>query len=219
MGHRLYTICSLWLAGYLLVVSFSVSASTWQQETQKYGITVFSRAVTGSSIREVRAELELDTNLKKLIAFLQDPSRNSDWVPYSGGATVLDQPTPNRTIVHFRLQSQWPFKPRDAVAAFTLVQDPQTKTVTIEIESLPDFIKVEKGTVRLRTYEGFWRLTPVTRQKIKVLYQNRVDPEGLIPAWMSNRFAIQTTLDALHNLKQLLPGYEADVSKLDFIKE
>lgn len=189
----------------------------WQTELEKHGISISSQ-IFESGIKTLRATAITTSSLRKLVRFLQDETINTKWVPYSGGARILDRTSAFSTIVHFKMNGQWPFKSRDAVAAFTLSQDETTHTVQILIESRPDFIPRVKDHVRLETYYGYWLLHP-TGKEVHIEYVNTVDPGGLIPSWLSNQVAITTTFEAMHNLLKQLPNYTNQLPALDFIQE
>lgn len=205
------------LSGLASTVATSELNNQWQPELEKHGISISSQMYS-KGIKTLKATAVTRSSLRKLVRFLQDETINTDWVPYSGGARILDRTSPFSTIVHFKINAQWPFKPRDAVAAFTLHQDETTREVSILIESLPDFIPLEKDFVRLETYHGYWVLRPIGKE-VYIEYVNTVDPGGFIPAWLSNQLAITTTFEAMHNLLTQLPDYTKQQPALEFIHE
>ena len=217
--------CSFIVLVALLLLSMSWSGTShaqdhaWEMQKENAHTRVFSRAVKGSPLREIKGTTQVDTGLKQLITFLQDPDINEEWVPYSGGAAILEQAPSLQTHVHFVMNASWPFQKRDAVALFTLFQ-PEENKVRISIDSKPHKLPPIKGVVRILEYRGYWLLTAVSSKKTEVEYQNYVEPGGNVPAWLANSVAVKTTFQALENLREQAPRYNKPVAPhLNFIKD
>lgn len=206
-----------------LVCSFCACASagenSWIEKKAASDITVHVREADNSPFHVIQGKTVVAANLATLVSFLQDEDINTQWVPYSGGAKLLDQVSPMRSIVHFQVKASWPFKSRDAIAAFEISQNPETKVLTISMENLPGYIPKQKNVVRMPSYGGYWKLTPIDSQMTEVVYQNHIDPGGNIPGWIANSFAVKTTWQALSNLKEQIAGYQNIAERLAFIKE
>lgn len=197
------------------------SGSAWQLISDKDGISVYQQNVKDSDFHAFKGTVTLNSGLRKTVAFLQDENRNTQWVPYSGGVTLLDRPEPRQSIVHFVLEGRWPFADRDAITLFEIEQQ-QDLTLTITMTNLPDYLPEKPDRIRMQTYEGFWRLTPIDANTTQVVYQSHVDPGGSVPAWLANRMALETTRDALQNLRNQIVDYqnpEAVNGRLRFIRE
>lgn len=205
-----------------LGILFCVSAATqvradWQLEKENSGIQIHSRSVKGSIAREVRALTTLNADVIRVANFLQDPTTHSRWVPHSQSVSIFERPAPGVTLVHFVMQASWPFQSRDAVAKFELVQTPAS-VIFIRFDSQPERLPSLDNTVRLQTYSGCWRLTPVSRQSTHLEYRSHIEAGGRIPAWVANGVAIRTTFTAMKNLQQHVPAYEVPAdTPLDFL--
>lgn len=191
------------LVGLLVVPQ---AYADWQLEKDEGGIQIHSRAVKGSKAREVSALSTLNADVIRVVNFLQDPATNARWVPNSKSVSIFERPSQGVTLVHFVMQAGWPFQARDAVARFELVQAPNS-TVWIRFESQPERLPPFANTVRLRTYSGCWRLTPLSSQSTHLEYRSHIEAGGRIPAWMANAVAIRSTFTALQDLQQQVPGY------------
>lgn len=191
----------------------------WQLEKDEGGIQIHSRAVKGSKAREVRALSTLNADVIRVVNFLQDPATNARWVPNSKSVSIFERQAQGVTLVHFVMQAGWPFQARDAVARFELVQAPDS-TVWIRFESQPERLPPLANTVRLRTYSGCWRLTPLSPQSTHLEYRSHIEAGGRIPAWMANAVAIRSTFTALQNLQQQVPDYVIPAnSPLGFLRD
>ncbi|OUR89593.1 hypothetical protein A9Q81_21360 [Gammaproteobacteria bacterium 42_54_T18] len=203
----------------LLFTSAITYANDWVLETSNDDVNVYSRKWPGDAFREIRGVTTVKASMRQLVSFLQDENINTQWVPYSGGAKVLGRPDQYRTYVHFKMNTKWPFKNRDTVALFTLSQNEHNKNVTIQLESAPDKINMLKGRIRIKEFSGFWELTPLDNTQIHISYQTHLNPEGFLPAWMSNRVAYNSTLVSLSNLKKQIVNYNHAPDRFLFIQE
>lgn len=187
--------------GYCLFAVLHAHAD-WVAHSEQDGIRIWVRDADESRVQRVRAITSLNHTMPTVVAVLEDPALNPRWVPNSAGATLLDQPQPGASLVHFRLQGHWPVQPRDAVALFKKSRT-EPGQVTITFTNAADQYPPMADHIRLEAYRGFWQLTE-TADGTHILYESLVDPGGNIPVWLVNRVAISSTRTALRNLRSLL---------------
>lgn len=164
----------------------------------------------------VRTETVIAAPLTKLLPLLQDAEQQHQWLPYTHRVTILSKPQPKETLVHFQTQSQWPFKPRDALTLFR-VNQPQADIVTIEMLNRPQQRKEEPGYIRLQQAEGSWQLTALPNCKTHVRYQSGSRWGGAIPQWLVNKMNRTLAVEALSNLRQWAPQHYGDYQKYDYL--
>lgn len=199
---RLYRLvvgltCALWI---------SAVQAEWKTERQGRDLVVQSRAVPGASTREVRAIVELNADVIAVAHFLQDPATNPRWVPNSQTVSIIERPAQGVSLAHFVMGASWPFQPRDAVARFELIQSANA-VVWIRFDSQPQRLPAAKGVVRLQTYSGCWRLTPLAPLRTHIDYRSHIEAGGQIPAWVAHSVAVRSTYKAMKNLQRQVPGY------------
>ena len=211
--------CILILTSILLLSPLVTHANEWVLEASNNDVSVYSRSWPSDAFREIKGETTVIASMRQLVSFLQDENINTRWVPYSGGAKILERPDQHQTYVHFKMNARWPFKNRDTVALFTLSQNDSDKSVTIQLESAPNRINMVEGRIRIREFSGFWELTPIDNAQIHIVYQTHLNPEGYLPAWMSNRVAYNSTLISLYNLKKQIVNYNHVSDHFFFIQE
>ncbi len=206
----------------LLLISLIVQvahANDWVLKTSNNDVNVYSRNWPSDAFQEIKGVTTVTASMRQLISFLQDENINTQWVPYSGGAKILERPDKYKTYAHFKMNANWPFKDRDTVALFTLSQNAVNKSVTITLESAPDKISMLEGRIRIKEFSGFWELTPLDDTQIHITYQTHLNPGGYLPAWMSNRVAYNSTLISLSNLKNQIVNYNNVSNHFLFIQE
>ncbi len=216
-------LTSILLLSSVLLLSSIVTqvthANDWVLEARNNDVNVYSRGWPNDAFREIKGETTVTASMRQLVSFLQDESINTQWVPYSGGAKILERPDQYQTYVHFKMNAKWPFKDRDTVALFTLSQNKNNKNVTIQLESKPERINMLEDRIRIKEFSGFWELIPLNEAQIHITYQTHLDPGGYLPAWMSNRVAYKSTLTSLSNLKKQIVNYNNVSNHFSFIQE
>ena len=201
------------------VITQVTHANDWVLETSNSEVNVYSRNWPSDAFREIKGVTTVTASMRKLVSFLQDETINTQWVPYSGGAKILERPDQYRAYAHFKMNAKWPFKDRDTVALFTLSQDEHNNSVTIQLKSTPDKINMLEDRIRIKEFSGFWELTPLDKNQIHITYQTHLNPGGYLPAWMSNRVAYNSTLISLSNLKKQIVNYDNESDYFLFIQE
>lgn len=194
---------------FFTATTTATAQAGWQEETHSQHVQVYSRAVAGSGVRELKSIVTVDADARKVAIFLQDADSNPRWVPHSQRVRVLAHEGLDVTWVHFLSDASWPFLARDAVARFELRQAPSS-VIWIRFSSEPERLPGLKDTVRLRQYSGCWMLLPVAADKTRIEYLSHIEAGGRIPDWLANRVSVDATLQALENLWRQVPGYTAD---------
>lgn len=191
--------------------------SSWTFLTEKEGIRVYSRPVTGSKIKALRVECTLNTTLSALVALLLDVPGTTRWVSHTKSCTMLRRVSDAELYYYSEVSLPWPLQNRDFVAHVKVSQDPSTGVVTINAPAVPGMVAPKKGIVRVPRSAGLWTLTPMGRQ-VKVVYTLQVDPGGALPAWAVNALSSQGPVESFTNMKRMLqqPVYKNAV--LGFIR-
>ncbi|MDL5045702.1 START domain-containing protein [Oscillatoria amoena NRMC-F 0135] len=149
-------------------------------------IFVYACKVSDSKVKAIRANFILPTTLSVLAGHLLDVASYTQWQYSVIETEVLKQENENEVIYRAVVKAPWPVSNRELVVRLTISQDAETKVMTFTIISIPDYIPVREGVVRVPRSEGLWTITPVEKNKLKIDYQFIVDPGGSIPAWLLN---------------------------------
>lgn len=192
--------------------------SGWKFLTEKEGIKVYSKPVTGSKVKALRVECVLDARLSSLVTLLLDIPATTQWVYHTKSCTLLKQVAPSELYYYSEVSLPWPLDNRDFVAHVKVSQDKTTKVVTVNAPAIPGWVGTKKGIVRVNQSLGFWLITPLGNNRIKVEYTLQVDPGGVIPAWAVNLLSSQGPIESFQKMRLLLqrPVYRNAV--LDFIQ-
>jgi len=218
---------STWLLAVLLSSLFTLSGLThaayaqqdWTLKEDKEGISVYTRNFPDSKFKAIRVRCELAATLSQFVALILDVDAGTQWVYSTKSAVLLKMVSPSELYYYSEIEIPWPLTNRDFIAHLKVTQDPATRVVTIYGPTVPGYLPVKKGIVRVARSEGLWVITPLAANRIKVEYTLKTDPGGSIPPWMVNLFATKGPLESFRNLKiQLIKPQYAD-AHLAFIKD
>jgi hypothetical protein len=195
------------LVGLAAASSVPRPALAWQLVHAGESLRVEQREYPGSPLLEVRGVLRLRTTLNAVMALLRDADFNDHWVYRSGGARILLQEGYARAYVYGVVDAPWPMQDRDTVVRFDYQQDPVTRVVLITISNAPDYLPAVDGLVRVPEFGGFWQLEPEAAGWVRVTYQVRGHPGGMIPVWLANRAAARSVQQTLRNMPGAVRRY------------
>ena len=198
-------ILSFSLAGIL----FNTSAqSNWELKTDEDGIKIYTSIVPESKIKAVKVECEFKATASQMVAVLLDVNSGPDWLYHTKSSRLIKQVSPSELYYYSEVKLPWPAENRDFVAHLKVTQNPATKLVTMDGPSVPGFVPLKQGIVRINNSKGKWLISPLPNGKIKVEYTLHVDPGGALPAWLVNTFATQGPLEIFKKLKLQLQKTE-----------
>lgn len=181
----------------------------WNPSKSGHGVKVYTRAVPGSSIKEIKAELELDCSLNTAVACLTDIPSYPLWIYQMTEARVIKQINNTEFQVYQRVKTPWPLDDRDVCGHYALKQDPNTMEVSLLTHSVPKILPAVAGVVRVQKNKTTWIIKPIGKHKNKCEYSLLLDPAGEVPAWIINLFISEGPYSSLVKLKQRvhLPKY------------
>ncbi len=215
MARSIFFIISLLFCCNLQVAR---AQTDWKFVTEKEGIKVYSRSVTGSKVKALKVECTLNTSLSALVTLLLDVPATTQWVYHTKSCVLLKQVSPAELFYYSEVNLPWPLENRDFVAHVKVSQDKTSRVVTVNAPAIPGWVAPKKGIVRVNQSLGFWTITPLNQAQVKVAYSLQVDPGGVIPAWAVNLLSSQGPIESFIKMRQhlQLPRYRNAV--LDFIQ-
>ena len=208
----------------LLLTSFNFIAyaenSAWEleKEDEDIGLKIYTREISGSSLREFKGEMIARTNLTTLAALLLDSNAAPEWMHHCEKFEVIDQITPQHAIFYSVNTAPWPVSDRDAVLSSTMMQDPDTLTLRITVDAITEHLPVNDDYIRITRMSGFWAFTPLADGKVKIVYQVHAEPGGSLPAWLANSVVVDTPYNTMSNMLDMLKlekYQQADIPIID----
>jgi len=213
--HRLSALILL-----LLAAPFAQAADEgWRLEKDQGGIQIYTRAVEGYKIREIRGVVRVQAPLTAVAAMLSDPAISPQISETVSQAKILQRQGAQRAQVYQVLDMPWPLDDRDIVVQREIRQDPKTYAVVIADSATPEAAPAEKGRVRVQKSRTQWTLTPQADGTVETEMRALTDPNGPIPASVINSMSVGVPFKSLDKLRTLAQQPKYRQGKLDFIKE
>lgn len=181
----------------------SLFSQTWEQVLSKDAITIWTRKVSWSEYKEFKGETTINANLNTILSVFDDLTTYTKWVHNCIEATQIKRESSSRGTRYIAIKSPWPVSDRDVVFEYTVSQNRTTKVVNLKLIAVKGVVP-DKGRVRMTYMISNYELTPLNKNKTKVIYQSHNDPAGSVPTAIINKTLTETPYNTLHKLKQVI---------------
>jgi hypothetical protein len=195
-------IIYLILTGLLFLDSNEYQDRNWKLRKEEDGIIIYTRSVPGSSFDEFKAIVSIsNTSLAEVLDIILDANRYPGLIADCSEAKILMQKGKYYDIHYLRIRAPWPIKDRDAIYESTTIILNEGKLAHISLLPMGNYLEEKKNLIRMHNGVGYWELEEVEKKSVKITYQFQGNPEGLIPAWLSNSIIVANPFKTLQNLK------------------
>lgn len=194
-----------WLTAFFLPLTL-FAAGNWEQTEAdpENDILVYTRSVEYSPIKEYKGKTTVTASLDALVYLMADVESFSRWMHNVECSRTLERISDTERIIYVAQGVPWPMSNRDLVLHSKLRVDPDTRKVTIDVEARPDAYPEQEGYFRIRMMTSTWQFTPQENGKVEVVYTTHVDPGGNIPHQLVNAHTLDTPLNSLRGLREMI---------------
>jgi len=207
----------LFLPLFILFNSSSVDPKGWDLRKNENGIAVYTRYTTNSNIKEIWVIDTVKSSMSAVVALLLDTKNYPRWVYKCKECKTLKSISDREEYDYELTNIPWPFHDREVITDSKISQDSLTKIVTVNSIAAPDFMPDTGAAVRIRQFHSVYKLTKLTKGKIKVDYTLWGNPGGNIPTWLINASIVIGPYNSTVEINKLLPLYQS--ATFPFIKE
>ncbi len=213
---RYFLICI-----FFFFLLFFLFAGNWEknEEDPEDNIVIYTREVDDSPLREFWGETIVETSLGALVALCRDADAFPEWMHNVDHAEHLEVLNDIEFVTYTIQSTPWPASDRDMVSYARIDQEPDTKRVTIQVEARPDYYPEQDEYVRIPRMTGMWEFRPIGEGRIKVVYQALVDPGGWIPDGFADAYAVNTPLETLRGLREMIDKPQYRDAQVEGIQE
>jgi hypothetical protein len=203
----------------LLFITLSSFQNTYNWQLKKFenGISIYTRTPENSKYKELKAVYQIKSSLSSIIAVLNDFESFPKWVYRCEKSIALKKDSDNHIIRYQTVVAPWPVDNRDMVLEVNSFQDKKTKIVYQKVNSIPDYISLVKGHVRVREFRALWTLIPLKNGFVEVNYELLVNPGGNIPAWLVNLALVDGPFDTSVKMREMLMNEKYQKTNYSFI--
>jgi hypothetical protein len=160
----------------------------WTLSSESSGITLYSRARPGSSLKEFKAVGEIDASAHAVHNVIDDVEAYPSFMPFTAECRLIKREA-DSIIIYQRLSPKI-CRDRDYTLRIreTSSVGPNGVVYLNRWELANEFGPTEKkGVVRVKLCEGGWLLEPEDPTKTRATYTVYTDPGGAMPAFIDNR--------------------------------
>lgn len=176
------------------------------------GIKVFTRAKSGSAVREVQAMGEIQASPERVYKVIADLENYKDFMPYTKESKVLERQ--GKTTFFYSYITPPIVANRDYTLKLVDRSNPDPAAPYYKVEWEPANDKGPApidGTVRLEVNKGHWMLEPTEDGKgTSATYYLYTDPAGAIPTWMVNKANKDSVPDIFRAIRKRVPNKKYD---------
>ncbi len=180
----------------------TTSAQEWNFVKEEDGIKLYNRSIEGYEFKEVRAVLNLSTDLSKAKHFLMEPSNIEKWM--SGCSMSITKKNTKEAKEYYAIfDAPWPVSDRDDYGRITL-RDYSEESLIIDFQSIPNGTPEVSSMVRVPFSKGHLKIE-VNASGSKILtYQFLVDRGGSLPSYLKDYLETSSPVKTVQKLKVAL---------------
>jgi START domain len=177
-------------------------------KTNKDGIKVYTCELKDSKYKAVKSTFELKSTLSEFVAAVLDIDRHVDWEYKTLNARLLKKISDHEVIFYTEAAAPVLTSNRDFVIHLTLHQDPQTKEVTIDLVSEPDYIPAKENIIRVPFSKARFKAKEISPSMLLIDYYIEIDLGGDVPPWMVNMVADKAPYETFKSLRGIIGTYK-----------
>ncbi len=191
----------------------------WELEAQDEDkdIKVFTRTVGDSPLKEFKGVTNIKSDVNTFVALLRDDKAATSWMHNVIEFKVMDSPSETENLVYTVNATPWPVTDRDAYIRSIMSADKQG-VVTSSIVAVPEFAELNDDYIRMPEILGAWTFSPKADGMVEVVYQVHANPGGSLPDWLVNAIVVETPLETLTNLHEIIKDEKYQGQSFSFIE-
>jgi len=193
---------SHFLTGIIILITCFLNSSedVWKLEFDKEGIKVYTRHVDGSAFKEFKADMVMNGNLSEIADIIADVEKFPEWSYKTTSVKIIRKE--GNTIQYFYVSDTPKFlKTRVAFFESKKTTDPKTNEITFSLNNIQGNQSITESEILIPTMKGYWKLTPLGDNKVRVMMQMLTEPGGIIPAWLANMVVVDSPYVTLNGLR------------------
>jgi hypothetical protein len=200
MRHHQYLFTLAFL--FILMLSCSMTAQSWDFIKEKDGIKLYTREEAGNSLKSYRGVTDINAPAEKIFALMEDVNDTGWWDKNLTQIKVLLYEKYKRAQYYLVYDLPWPVRDRDLCVDVTITIDQVTGCRKITAVSLNGVIPERKDMVRIKDYRQTWTIMPSGNEMTHVVLEGFIDPAGSIPEWISNMLIIDSPYRSIFGVKE-----------------
>lgn len=178
--------------------------SSWKTWKENKNIKVNYQQIKGSDLIEIKAQATIQSSLAGFLFFIQDTDNITQWLDNAHSSNVLKQISPQENVFITSFKSYWPITERYMVVSSRYWQN-EDLSLEIEVKDINEKEYLNNEQIKIELLKAHWKITPVDRQNINIVYTIIADPKGAIPFWLTKRISLNSLWKTMNNMQKQLP--------------
>lgn len=167
----------------------------------KNNIKVWTYKDANSPVLSYKAETVFDVPIEKAVALILDVNYTPKWVPNVAKAEILSRDDKKGEFsIYMVLDFPFPLKDRDMVVKGKMSKD-KNGTISIKNTAIQQGKPLNANYIRLTDYFGDWTFQKLSANQVKVTTTGHANPEGSIPASVTNLLVEQQPYQMFQRMK------------------
>jgi hypothetical protein len=183
---------------------WDTAALDWQLKRDRRGIKVYTAPVKGSKYRAIQSSVLINATLHSIIALIKDSASCSKWADMCKHSEVYQTVSDSENYIYTYNNLPFPIKDRDVLAHIQWTIDPQNAVLSMLSSATTGLKETNPKAVRLTQATAKWQFTIQADGSVLVENFAHIDPNGPIPAWISNRLMINSPYKTLLKMRSLV---------------
>ena len=163
--------------------------------------------------------MEIETETASLVALVMDLPNCAEWAAMCKEARVEQQISATESDVYTRNDVPFPVRDRDVIARVRWVHDPTSGQVSMYSHAIKGEYPKTKGVVRVEEAVSQWHFTPISDGRVQVVSFAHVDPNGAVPAWLTNMLMVDSPYKTMKKMRKLLQDGNYRDAEIAFMSE
>lgn len=201
MRNKFFTVILLILLSFMLPCT--LVGQTWEFVKEKDGVQLFTRQETGKNLKLFKGVAEINEPADKVFALIEDVNHTEWWDAKISQIKVLLYEKNKLAQYYMIYKMPWPFKDRDMSVNVTASINSANGEFQLIATPLADVSPESKDLVRIKDFRQKWTIKPVNN-RTHVELEFYVDAIDNIPGWIVNLALIETPINSIKSIRQLL---------------
>jgi len=182
----------------LLIPFAMIGQQDWHLAKDQNGISIWTRDFKDSPYKEYKAVTYIDTTIEDVIGELLDAPKYMENCQV-GVSHLIGMISSSEYLFYAKNKLPWPLRNRDVISKLTIDRHAEHK-VSLHIEAAPQELPVLDDALRIKELNGYW-LIEKQGDIIKVTQQLYINPEGSLPAFVTNKLLVKGPYKTFTELK------------------
>jgi hypothetical protein len=197
------------ITALLFCISSVFAQSDWTLQQNEDGIAIYTKDKEGYSLKAYKATTLVNATPEDMLHILTDFENLKTWLHLCRESRLLKRLDNDRYIYYVEFKTPWPLSNRDYVNHLSVNHLPSA--IVVNIHPQPDYLPEKEGIVRIKKSYTQWSLVAKEHGVTEVTLESCSEPEGMVPAWMTNAGILEWPHATLMNLKEKV-GHMSNLS-------